>query len=312
MPGHPGGDAVRQEDVAVITTSEVELRPMLDADLATVDGVWQEAFASSTEFPRRSETRSGQELEVDLARHRHLLHTDPDGSFVATLGGSVVGLAQAHRRGVIFGLAMLAVSPSYQDRGIGDLLLGAALEYARGATSAYVFSSSDPRALHRYVRAGFDLHPAVRVSMRADTAPPVRPPVDSMIRLAAGTPADLDLVDHLDDLVRGGTRRVDVEYWLDNGMSLLLHDDGGYALLGEIRLVALAASSEAIARALLGAVLAGQPDGVARSAGWIVAEQQWAIAEAARNRATIEVHGAVMTRGIETLPHPYIPNGLLA
>ena len=39
-------------------------------------------------------------------------------------------------------------------------------------------------------------------------------------------------------------------------------------------------------------------------------DQQWAIAQAAGDKATIEVHGAMMTRGVEALPRPYLPNGL--
>lgn len=110
--------------------------------------------------------------------------------------------------------------------------------------------------------------------------------------------------------MRDATRHLDVEYWLSAGITLVLFGDEGDALLGPNRLVALAATSHAVAGELFAAVLSGYPDGIARSAGWIVRQQQWAVETAAETGATIEVHGGVMTRRVEAFPAPYFPNGL--
>ena len=291
---------------SVGAVSDIELRPMLEADLLRADEVWARAFATSTEFPQRTEPLSLSELAQNLDRRRHLLTHDPEGSFVATSAGLVVGLAQGHRRGDTYGLAMLAVDPAFQDRGIGRALLDRALTYASGARAQYIFSSSDPRALHRYVQAGFFLHPTVRITPRDDMARPT----SAAVRVSTNSEVDLDAVDAIDQAVRDTTRRPDVQFWLRNETQLLIHEAGGYAFLNPTRLVALGATSDEIAAELLHSVLGGYPDGVKRSLGWVVQDQQWAIVQATNDKATIEVHGAMMTRGLTVLPRPYLPNGL--
>ena len=128
--------------------------------------------------------------------------------------------------------------------------------------------------------------------------------------MSGGGNDDVALIESIDRAVRGSGRSVDVTFWLESGATLLVHDDGGYAVLTSNRLTALGATKEQVARELFAAVLAGHPDGVLRSASWIAGQQQWAIAEAAAQRATIEVHGSVMARDVERLPNPYLPNGL--
>jgi predicted N-acetyltransferase YhbS len=284
----------------------VQLRQMNPDDFAAADEVWRDAFATSTEFPQSSAPPTASEQAAAVARRAHLLSHDPVGSFVAESENGVVGFAQSHRREGTFVLAMLAVSPKFQEAGIGQRLLDAALDYATGCRAAYIFSSSDPRAIHRYVRAGFAMHPAVQVSGRktgGDIA-------YERIRVSEGASGDVAYVESIDRALRGSGRSIDVSYWLESGSTLLLHEGEGYAVLSSNRLTALGALDESVARELLAAVLSGHPDGVLRSASWIAGEQQWAIAEAALQRATIEVHGSVMARGIEHLPRPYLPNGL--
>jgi len=284
----------------------VTLRLMNAGDFAAAIEVWRDAFATSTEFPQSTTPLTTSEEAAGIARRAHLLRHDRGGSFVAEADDVVVGFAQSHRREGTFVLAMLAVSPKFQEAGIGQRLLDAALEYAMGCSAAYIFSSSDPRAIHRYVRAGFTMHPAVQISAR---------PTNSnlaydRIRVSQGGPEDIAYVESIDRALRGSARSVDVAYWLESGSTLLLHEENGYAVLSSDRLTALGAANDTVARELFGAVLSGYPDGVIRSASWIAAEQQWAIAEAAAQHATIEVHGSIMARGMAHLPYPYLPNGL--
>ncbi|HEY5272388.1 MAG TPA: GNAT family N-acetyltransferase [Acidimicrobiales bacterium] len=284
----------------------VALRNMTENDFAVANQVWRDAFATSTEFPSSPTPPTAAEHAAAVARRAHLLRHDPGGSFVAVADGEVIGIAQAHLREGTFVLAMLAVAPDFQDLGIGQRLLSAALDYSSGATAAYIFSSSDPRAIHRYVRAGFTLRPAVEITGRE----PIAELDLGHIRVSDGTPEDLEYVESIDRALRGSARGVDIAFWLEGGATLLLHEEAGYAVLSANRLNALGAANESVAGNLLAAVLSGHPDGVLRSASWIAGEQQWAIEQAARQRAKIEVHGAVMTRGIEHLPNPYLPNGL--
>lgn len=279
---------------------------MTAADFTTADVVWRRAFATSTEFPQSTTPPTEAELAASIARRAHLLQHDPGGSFVAVIDDTVVGIAQSHRREGTFVLAMLAVAPEFQDAGVGQQLLAAALEYSSGTDAAYIFSSSDPRAIHRYVSAGFTLHPAVQLTGRL--ARSGSPP--KSLRVSDGRAEDLDRVEAIDRALRGSGRRVDVAFWLANASTLLIHDGGGYAVLSSNRLAALGAGEERVARELLAAVLSGHPDGILRSASWIAGEQQWAIEEAALQRATIEVHGSVMAKGVGRLPNPYLPNGL--
>jgi predicted N-acetyltransferase YhbS len=286
----------------------VTLRQMTSDDFAAADEVWREAFATSTEFPQSTTPPTPSEQSAGIARRAHLLRHDPDGSFVAERDGAIVGFAQSHRREGTFVLAMLAVSPKFQEAGTGQRLLDAALEYATGCRAAYIFSSSDPRAIHRYVRAGFTMHPAVQVTARSA----VGDATYAHIRVSEGGADDIAYVASIDRAIRGSARSIDVAFWLEGGSTLLLHEENGYAVLSSNRLTALGALNDTVARELLSAVLSGYPDGVTRSASWIAGEQQWAIAEAAAQRAAIEVHGSIMARGIAHLPYPYLPNGLFA
>jgi predicted N-acetyltransferase YhbS len=288
------------------TGLQATIRSMTDDDLVAADRVWMEAFATSTEFPPSPTPRTTDEVTAALERRAHLLLHDPAGSFVATIDDKVVGIAQSLLREGTFVLAMLAVTPGFQDLRIGEQLLTSALDYAKSAHAAYIYSSSDPRAIHRYLRAGFRLRPAIRITPKGMETTPR----SSRLRISAGTMKDIAFVSEIDRAVRGSARSADVAYWLRAGATLVIHDDGGYAVLTPARLTALAATEEAIARELFGAVLEGFPDGVARPAGFIVGEQHWAIEEASSRRASIEVHGAVMTRGVERPPYPYLPNGL--
>lgn len=283
---------------------QVSLRAMTPEDIDDVDRVWLAAFATPEEEPRE---RSEREVRDERARHEHLLTNDPEGSIVAVSEGRVIGLAQAHRRGPVFVLAMLAVDPDFQNEGVGHRLLDRVLSYGADAGAAYIFSSRDPRAVYRYVRAGFDLQPTVLITPQPREGLSVHPSV----RTAEGSAADLDHVDRVDHDLRGATRRVDTEFWLASGDRLLCTEDG-YAFLGPNRVTALGARSVEGAEHLLQAALLGVPDDRPRGAAWVSGAQQWAIRRAAECGASLLVQGALMSRGVARLPAPYLPNGLFA
>lgn len=284
-----------------------KISPMQPSDIEGVDDIWQQAFgALRAASPNPSPPRTDEAEVTDRKRFAHLLRSDPEGCVVARLDGGLVGFAQSLVREGTFVLAMLGVQPEFQDRGVGAALLTRALGYSEGCRAQYIFSSTDPRALHRYVRAGFALHPTVAVTSRPAGGPVPAPG----LRLSQGGEEDVARVEEIDRAVRGSARRGDVEFWLSAGQRLVLDERGAYAVVGNGRLAALGATSETLAHSLLAALLHGYPDGEVLELSWIAAEQAWAIETAADCHAMLRVAGAIMTRGIRSLPVPYLPNGL--
>lgn len=86
----------------------------------------------------------------------HLLTTDPDGAWVASIGGTVVGFSMGFVRGTTWFLAQLFVQPEVHAKGIGQELLRLAIEAgrARGATVLSVVSSTAHASQSLYMRAG--------------------------------------------------------------------------------------------------------------------------------------------------------------
>ena len=61
----------------------------------------------------------------------------------------------------VWGLSLFGVKPGLQGQGIGGPLLEGALRAAEGCRAAIILSSSDPRAMRRYFRAGFRVRPCL-------------------------------------------------------------------------------------------------------------------------------------------------------
>lgn len=281
------------------------VRPMAEGDVAAAEAAWDDAYTSMrSAHGLPQEPRTEESIARGRRRVAHLLAGDPGGSWVAEDDGRLVGMAQAHVRGQRWVLANLGVRPSHQDRRVGRELLAQTLRHGEGAPGGAIFSSPDVRAVHRYVAAGFDLHPAVSAdgSVR-------NPPVEAPEVQEAGAAA-LDLVDEVDRTVRRSTRRRDIEFQLEAGCRLLLHPDGGYALVRQGRLAALAAADEAVAGRLLQAHLARSAPGQVVSVSWLRPRDQWAVTDLAAAGVSLRVHGAVMLRGQWEMEGPYLPSGV--
>src|SRR3954470_23926137 len=102
-------------------------------DVEAVRTVQEAAFARPDEPPRAT---TDEVLQRQRRRIHHFLEHDPAGSWVAELQGQVVGVALALRRAHLWGLSLLVVDPQVQSRGIGRLLMDAALRSAEGTQSA--------------------------------------------------------------------------------------------------------------------------------------------------------------------------------
>jgi GNAT superfamily N-acetyltransferase len=281
------------------------IRPLRSEDEAGAEAAWDLAYRTLLEGANLPvPPRTPGSIEDARRRMAYLRSTDPGGSWVAESDGEIVGVAQAHLRGDTWVLATLGVVPHRQDRGLGRALLDRALAYGDPESPGAIFSSPDPRAVYRYVRAGFTLHPA------ATAHGPVRRPVARQPGVRDGSLDDLGIVDGVDAEVRGSVRRSDVGFLLSLGSELLVDEDGGYALVRGGRLSMLAALDEEIAvRLLLDAVSRSQGHGTV-DVSWLTAGQQWAVRTLALAGVPIHVHESIMVRGRWEPRHPYLPNGI--
>lgn len=278
---------------------------MADGDVEAAGAVWNQAFADMRErggFPSRP---VDAEHAVRTAnRLRYFLASDPGGSWVATGGdGEVLGVAQALRRGRLWVLSMLGVAVVAQGAGIGRRLLDRALGYGDPGDAGLILSSADPRAMRRYVAAGFSLHPVVAASGRVARA---RLRVGEAVR--AGSNADLDLTARVDERVRGAAREADIAHLLEDGAGMLVVDGRGYAVTRGSQPVTVAAVDRDAAQNLLVATLGSGPADQEVEVGWLGAGQQWAIEVVVAAGLDLRLSGAIMVRGTSPFS-PYLPNG---
>jgi GNAT superfamily N-acetyltransferase len=282
-----------------------DLRPMTLGDMHDVEIVVEAArMQLERQAGRVPVPRTGEHAEGFRDGMRRFVERDPHGAWVAVSDGSVVGMSTAIRRGSFWGLSMLFVDPEHQSRGIGRLLIDAALAYAGVAEVRMILSSADPRALRRYSHAGLDLHPTVEASGMVDRA---AIPDELCARL--GDASDLDLVASVDAGLRG-SRAEDVEYMLGVGARLHVIEDGaarGYIAHRPGRLLMLGASDEETASSLLWQFLALQ-DGRVELWG-VTARQNWAVKVAYAARLKVLAAGALFISGRRESPGPWLPSG---
>jgi len=151
------------------------------------------------------------------AGQRHILRTDPAGSWVAEVDGMVIAFAQGLVRGDIWFLAQLFVHPDVHANGIGKELLRLAMDHGRteGCRTFSVVSSTSPVAQSLYMRAGMF---AFAIGYR--TGGPVEPLLDlpepsSDLVTVNGCADWQDQIAALDRANFGAERRQDHAYYLD-------------------------------------------------------------------------------------------------
>ncbi len=242
-------------------------------------------------------------------RNRHLARTDPGGCWLAVdeVSGMPVGAALSLRREGTWGLSTFVVLPEAQGRGVGRELLAAAMLYGRGCLRGIICGSRDPRAAATYRRAGFALHPAMRLTGPVDKAR--LPAPDGAVH--EGSAKHRDLMDSVARRTRGGAHGPDHDQLLRD-CALLVVDDlagSGYCYLrpdGRVEL--LAATSRRLATRLLTAALLTLPDGTPAYVSGLTADQQWALDVGLTAGLDIANAGYICLRGMRP-PAPYVPSG---
>ena len=278
---------------------------MTTADVASVRAAWAEAFDA---LRARSGLPPDGHTEESAAREdrriRHLLTTDPEGSWVAERAGTVVGGAQALRREGLWVLAHLGVSPGAQGGGLGRNLLEKTLTYGSRDEPGLILSSRDPRAISSYALAGFRLHPTV-------TARGVvkRAGLGAVENVRKGSANDLERAAMIDRTRRGAAHGPDLQHMLGGGAEMLVVEDRGYVVHAGGRPLVLAAIDADVAGRLLTAALAEAPADAMLEINWVTAEQHWAITIAVAAGLDLQPHGPVMVRGAPGPLAPYLFSG---
>lgn len=286
--------------------ADIELRPLVAADVTAAQLLAQETFA---DLDRRTgePAQEPDDEQAERGRNRiaHLIATDPDGTWAAVRGGELVGVALSMRRAQIWFLSLLVVTPSEQGLGIGRQLLERSMTTADLERGAYLMASTDPLALRRYQRAGFTLLPSLSAKGTVDRS---RLPAVHGVR--RGTLEDAELADAVATAQRGAPMTPEWEYSHANGVASFVTDGPagrGFALTRRNVLVSVAATTEDAARRLLWTALAELEEPA--EVEWLTGEQQWAIDVCVEARLALRPGGVVCRQGALGPMSPYLPSG---
>jgi GNAT superfamily N-acetyltransferase len=264
------------------------------------------------ELDTRMSRRSWPEPEIRpaergvhwVARVRHLLATDPGGSWVAERDGELLGVVVSFVRDTTWLLASYAVVPGAQGLGLGRALLAPALEHGRGCLRGMLNASSDPKALRRYHAAGFRLHPHMFLRGSPDRS---RIPVVEKVR--EGGAGDIDLMNSVDRQTRGAAHGPDHELLLSQ-FRLVVSETAsaqGYAYVDR-GVALLAATDRRTATRLMWEGIATSESEV--MIGHITPENSWAVDVGMDARLELHQEGYLAVRNMRP-PKPYLAHGAL-
>ena len=287
---------------------DVEIRPMVADDVPAAEQLSDEAFFALDQrtTPRDQpapERRTRQHSATWISRTRRFIEHDPGGCWVAEDGSGLVGFATSFVRERVWCLATYAVRPGLQGAGIGRRLLEAAEEYGASCPAGLLSASVDPRAVRRYWRSGFELHPQMFL----------RGPVDRQRLVTVGgvrdgRPDDVAMMDQVARDLRGGGHGPDHEALAEMARPLVAETatGHGFAYTDGARLAVLAATDEATARALLWTCLAEA--GAEYLVPHVTGANHWAIDVALTAGLDLAQSGYLGVRGMAP-PAPYVHNG---
>jgi GNAT superfamily N-acetyltransferase len=241
------------------------------------------------------------------ARVAHIRDRDPAGAWVAELDGEIVGVALALVRESMWGLSLFGVKPGLQGQGIGGPLLAGALRAAEGCRGAIILSSSDPRAMRRYFRSGFAVHPCLAAAGEINRAR-----IPAGLRARPGdlaSEADRATIDAASRFVRGASHLEDIATMIAGGGRLLVIEGAGWAMARDGAPAVVAAHDEEAATDLTWSCLATGEAGAPTHIDFISQGNDWAVALALDAGLSLTPDGPTFVRGEVGPLAPYLPSG---
>lgn len=282
------------------------IRALLPADVPAARTVaWAAISALNLRLGATSPELTPERVRGGEARIAHLQQTDPRGAWVAEVGTEVVGCALSLVREGMWFLSLLMVAPPHQGRGLGKLLLEAALQTS--TQRSWILATEEPAALRRYQRAGFDLHASYTAKGPVDRA--LLPAITGVREGSCAK--DGELVDAVVKHCRGAALTIDLGYLAGIPLRMFVVDEPsgrGFALLRDGRLAWLGATTDDAARRLLWTALAEVGD--TAEVDWLSANQQWAIDVCLDAHLSLGAGASLCLRG-QPMMSPYLPNGAL-
>lgn len=278
---------------------DVEIRPMRDEDVVDADRVCLEVLYT---------TFSGEDEAARAARQyariRHLLETDPGGSWVAERDGRVEGVALALIRERVWGFSLFGVAQALQGRGVGRELFARCWAYGERARGHLVLSTTNPRAMGTYARTGLPIRPCVAAAGIPDLER--APDVDDVVD--AGD-AGMALADAIGRELRGAGHGRDLPVPIAHGARLLIFEDRGFAVARGGNLIMLGARDAQAAQHVLWAVFVGAGPGATVNVDFLTAGQDWALPVCLDARLALSPDGPMFAGGSLGALSPYIPSG---
>jgi GNAT superfamily N-acetyltransferase len=277
----------------------VVIRPLTADDVPRGQEITYSALSSLDARMARPVQDLTDEIVVrSRARITHLLRTDPDSAWVAEVDGVAAGVALALVREGMWFLSLLMVDPAFQGQNVGRKLLDASLTTA--TDRSWIMSTDDSRAVRRYQRAGFALHPSYTAA---------GPPDRSRLPAVQGVrdyDDDRETLDSVTRAVRGAAMGPEVDYFLELGNRILVVPGKGFAVLRPVGTTWLGATDEQTARDLLWSAIAEASEPL--EVDWLTADQQWAIDVALDAGLRLRAGASLALRGQPTMS-PYLPCG---
>jgi GNAT superfamily N-acetyltransferase len=288
--------------------SDVRIRPMTVDDVPAAERVTAVGFHElDSRMFRRSwpdpQLRPPERGAIWVERVRHLIGTDPGGSWVAERDDELLGIAVSFVREKMWLLASYAVVPGSQGLGLGKALLAPALEHGRGCLRGMFNASSDPRALRRYHAAGFTLYPQMFVRGTPD-----RSQIPVIDRVRDGTESDIDLMDSVDRRTRGAAHGPDHQLLIGQFRLVVSETSSGqgYAYVDD-GIALLAATDRRTASRLMWEAIASSDEVLI---GHITPENSWAVDVGLAARLELHQEGYQALRHMRP-PKPYLSHGAL-
>jgi GNAT superfamily N-acetyltransferase len=278
---------------------DVDIRPMRDEDVVDADRVCVDVLYT---------TFAGEDEPIRAARQhariRHLLDTDPGGSWVAEHDGRVEGVALALIREGVWGFSLFGVAEALQGRGVGRELFARCWEYGAAARGHLVLSSTNPQAMGIYAHTGVPIRPCVAAAGIPDLS--LAPDVDG---IADAGEAGIPLADAIGRELRGAGHGRDLPVPMAHGARLLVFEDRAFALARASNLIALGARDDQAAQHMLWAVFVAAGPGATVNVDFLTAGQDWALPVCLDAGLALSPDGPMFAGGTLGPLAPYIPSG---